>query len=66
MDHSTIFTELEENNCFSVITQVIIKATAFFILFVFSSETLKNRAAQLLKLVLQYYNHLARGDYSKI
>ena len=43
------------------------KITVFsFIVFIFSSETSRNRAAAILKLVLQYYNHLARGDYSKI
>ena len=35
-----IFTEPEENNCFSIITQVIIRTTGFsFILFVSSSKT---------------------------
>ena len=39
-DYSTIFTEPEENNCFSIIAQVIIRAIEFsFILFVFSSTT---------------------------
>ena len=34
-DYSTIVIEPEENNCFSIITQVIIRATVFsFILFV--------------------------------
>ena len=60
-DYSIIFTEPEEDNCFSIIAQVINRAVTFsFILLVFSSKTSRNRA------VLQYYNHLARGDYSKI
>ena len=62
-----IFTEPEENNCFSIIAQVIIRATAFsFILLVSSLKTSRNCSATILKLVLQYYNHLARGDYSEI
>ena len=40
--YSTIFTEPEENNCFSIIAQVIIRATAFsFILLVSSLKTLE-------------------------
>ena len=51
IDYSTIFTEPEENNCFSIITQVIIRATAFsFILFVSSSKTSTNCAAAILKI----------------
>ena len=44
-DYSTIFTEPEENNyCFSIIPQVIIREIAFsFILFVSSSKTSRNR-----------------------
>ena len=38
-DYSTIFTEPEENNCFSIIAQVIIRANAFS--FFFSSEISK-------------------------
>ena len=39
-DYATIFTEPEENNCFSIITQVIIILTVFsFILFVSSSSS---------------------------
>ena len=51
-NYSTIFTEPEENNyCFSIIAQVIIKAIAFsFILFVYSSKTSRNRAAVILKV----------------
>ena len=50
-DFSTIFTEPEENNCFSFIAQVIIIATSFsVILFVSSSETSRNRAAAILKI----------------
>ena len=65
--YSTIFTEPEENNCFSIIAQVIIRATAFsFILLVSSLKSSKNRVAAILKLVLQYYNHFAWGDKSKI
>ena len=51
MDYSTIFTEPEENNFFSIIAQVIIRATAFsFILFVSSSNSSRNRAAAILKI----------------
>ena len=50
-DYSTIFTSPEENNCFSIITQVIIRATAFsFISFASSSETSRNSAAAILVL----------------
>ena len=46
-----IFTEPEENNCFSIIAQVIIRATAFsFILLVFSLKTSRNRVAAILKI----------------
>ena len=62
-----MFTELEENNCFSIIAQVIIRATAFsFILLVSSSNASRNLAAAIFKIMLQYYNHLAWGDYSEI
>ena len=41
----------EENNCFSIIAQVIIRATAFpFILLVSSLETSRNRSAAILKI----------------
>ena len=51
MDYSTIFTEPEENNCFSIIAQVIIRATAFyFILLVSSLKTLRNRVVAILKI----------------
>ena len=46
-DYSTIFAEPEENNCFSIIAQVIIRANAFS--FFFSPETSKNRAVAILK-----------------
>ena len=47
-EYSTIFTETEENNCFSIIAQVIIRAIAFsFILFVSSSKTSINRAVPI-------------------
>ena len=50
-DYSTIFTEPEENNCFSIIAQVIIREIAFsFILFVSSSKTSRNRAVSVLKI----------------
>ena len=50
-EHCRIITEPEENNCFSIIAQVIIKATAFsFILFVSSLETSRNRAVAILKI----------------
>ena len=42
-DYSTIFTEPEANNCFSIIAQVITRATAFsFILRISSSNTSRN------------------------
>ena len=45
------FIEPEENNCFSIIAQVIIRATAFyFILLVSSLETSRNHAAAILKI----------------
>ena len=47
----TIFTEPEENNCFNIITQVIITATAFsFLLFVSSLKTSRNRAVAILRI----------------
>ena len=50
-DYSTIFTEPEENNCFSIIAQVIIRATAFsFILLISSLKTSRNRATAILKI----------------
>ena len=50
-DYSTIFTEPEENNCFSIIAQVIIREIAFsFILLVFSSKTSRNHAVAILKI----------------
>ena len=50
-DYSTIFTEPEENNRFSIIAQVIIRGTAFsFILLVSSLKTSRNRAAAILKI----------------
>ena len=50
MDYSTISTKPEENNCFSIISQVIIIATAFsFIVLVSSLKTSTNRAAAILK-----------------
>ena len=46
-----ILTEREENNCFSKIAQVIIRAIAFsFIFFVSSSKTSRNRAVSILKI----------------
>ena len=53
-----VFTEPEENNCFSIIAQVIIRAIAFSsISFVSSLETSRNRAVVISKisgLVLPY------------
>ena len=69
VDYSTIFTEPEENNCFSRIAQAIITEIAFsFIIFVSSSKTSRSRAVAILenKCLSTYYNHLARGDYSEI
>ena len=34
-DYSAIFTEPEVNNCFSIIAQVIIRATAFLLFYLF-------------------------------
>ena len=46
-----IFIEPEENNCFSIISQVIIRATEFsFVLLVSSLKTSTNRAAAILKI----------------
>ena len=36
-DYSTIFTEPEENNCFSIIPQVIIRVTVFSFILLVSS-----------------------------
>ena len=48
---SIIFTEPEENNCFSIIPQVIIRAIAlFFILLVYSAKTSRDRTAAILKI----------------
>ena len=47
----TIFTEPEENYCFSIIALVIIRATALsFILLDFSLKTSRNRVAAILKI----------------
>ena len=46
-DYSTIFAEPEENNCFSIIAQVIIRANAFYC-FLFS-RNIKNHAVAILK-----------------
>ena len=52
-NYSTIFSEHEENNCLSIIAQVIFRETAFsFILFVSSSKTLRNRAVAILENML--------------
>ena len=49
--YSTIFTENEDNNRFSIIAQVIVRATAIpFILFVSFLKTSRNRAAAILKI----------------
>ena len=46
----TIFTEPEENNCFSIIAQVIIRATAFtFNLLVSSFETSRKCAEAIIE-----------------
>ena len=66
-DYSTIFTEPEENNCFNIIAQVIIRAIAFSFILLFILQKHQEIARRpFWKLVLQYYNHLARGDYSEI
>ena len=45
----------------------MIRATAFsFILLASSLKTSRNLMAAIWKYVLQYYNHLAQGDYSEI
>ena len=50
VDYSTIFTEPEENNCFSIIAQVINRATVFsFILLVSSLKTSRNRPAAIFE-----------------
>ena len=46
-----MFTEPEENNCFTIIAQVIIRTTVFtFILLVSSLKRSTNRAAAILKV----------------
>ena len=46
-----IHSEPEENNCFSIIAQVIIRAIAFsFLLLVSSLETSRNLKAAILKI----------------
>ena len=53
MDYLTIFTSPEENNnyCFGIIAQVIIRGTAFsFILLVSSLETSRNHASAIMKI----------------
>ena len=50
-NYSSIFTEPEDNNCFSIIAQVIIRAIEFsFILLVSSLKSSTNRAAAILKI----------------
>ena len=57
---STIFTEPEENNCFSIIAQVIIRATAFlFILLVSSFKTSRNRPILDQSERVHLNNHLS-------
>ena len=51
VQQSTISTEPEGNNCFSIIAQVIIRPIAFsFILFVSSSKTSRSRAVSILEI----------------
>ena len=51
VENSTMFTEPEKNNCFTIIAQVIIRAIAFpFILFVSFSKTSRNPAVSILKI----------------
>ena len=51
-DYATIFTESEDNIFFSIFTPVMIREAAFFfVLFVYSSETSRNRAATILKMI---------------
>ena len=46
-----IFTQSEENNCFSMITRLIIRTTAFsFILFVSFSKGSRNRTVAIVKI----------------
>ena len=54
-EYCGIITEPKENNSFSIIAQVIIRAIAFFVLYCFcfffhSSKTLRNPAAAILKI----------------
>ena len=49
-NYSTIFTGPEENNCFSIIIQVIIRVTAFSLILFESSKTSTNRTAAILKI----------------
>ena len=62
---STKFTEPEENNRFSIITQVIIRANAFYSIFYFSSSgKSRNRAAVIFKIRASVI--ITSRDYSKI
>ena len=66
---TTIFNsyEPEENNSFSIITQVINRAIAFsFILLVSSSETSRNRAAAILKISASVQTFLRRGRQPEV
>ena len=67
VEYLTLLSQPEENYCFSIITQVIIRTTAFsFILFVSSSETSRNREEAILKLSASLYSHLASARISII
>ena len=62
-DYLTIFTEPEENNCFSIIAQVIIGATAFSFI-ITSCEVIIHTVARYDAILDQskralLYNHLS-------
>ena len=62
--YSLIFTEFKENNCSSIVTQVIIKVTEFsFILLISSSETSTIREAAILKIGASVLKLPPAGDY---
>ena len=71
-NYSTIFTKSEENNCFSIIAQVIIRAIAFsFILLVFFFTNMKKLRGghfenQCFSIIITSREEFARGDYSEI
>ena len=61
-DYSTLFTEPEENNCLVCCSDDYQRNCIFFhFIFFFFKNVKQSRGGHCV--VLQYYNHLARGDY---